>query len=714
MRPFERCNSIKELKMKKSNTQIRKKIRTSILVILAAIATSVIILTFFPDVENVFYDMLFRRFRDFEVDEDPVIVAIDQNTLNEFSHIVWPWPREIYKPIVDYLDHCGAKVISFDILFTTPGVDRVNSGGAIGDSVFASSMTNCGKTTLAMQFEDSSLTKTDKMFDGFLEFDKNIPAEIYHAYDKASIPIEVFQRNTEMLGAVNIPSTSSGIIRKLPLLFQYQGKVIPHLSLSTFMLAHNIRKLEFNSKSNSIVAGSLEIPVDGEGNFHINWYGQGGVNNSFRYYSYANLLKSAIAWETGGKPIIPPEKLRGKSVFIGAIASGLLDMKSTPVSSSEPYPGVEIYTTMFKNFENQDFLHHFPIIIWFVILIAFFVIKSTVWQSEQFIPAILTSMVLIIMPMIFSIYLFKFYSILFPVVAFETGLVLELVLSISIEYFWAGKNNRKLRKNFSRYLEPRLVKLMADSHGTFETEGNEVVATVLFTDIKGFTTISSTLNSKKVVKMLNNYFEEGEKIIFANNGMLDKYTGDGLMALFGVPVPDQHHAASACNTILDFNSQQEIEIDEGRFQQITTRIGVHTGPLVAGNIGSSRRVDFTAIGSTVNIAARLEQVNKPFNTTNVISADTCDLVNKEFVCRDLDYYMVRGISEPLHIFTVLCKRENINSEIEELLEMHEAALVEYRNEDLKKAEESFLNILEKFPNDSISDYFVNKCREKSS
>jgi len=700
--------------MNKPSIQIRKKIRTSIFVTFAAIVTSVIILMLFPDVENVFYDMLFRRFRDFEVDDDPIIVAIDQNTLNEFSHIVWPWPREIYKPIVDYLDFCGAKVISFDILFTTPGVDRINSGGAVGDSVFAASMASCTKTTLAMQFEDSSLAKTDKLIDGFLELNPKVPNQIYHKYDKASLPIEIFQRNTEVLGAVNIPSTSSGIIRKLPLLFEYQGKLVPHLSLSSYMLSHNVKKLEFNPKSNSIVAGNLEIPVDEEGNFHINWYGKGGVNNSFKYYSYANILKSAIAHETGSKPIIPPEKLAGKSVFIGAIASGLLDMKSTPVSSSEPYPGVEIYTTMFKNFANRDFLHHFPIISWFIIMIAFFTIKSSIWQSEKFLLAISVSIVLIIMPMVFSIFLFKYYSILFPVVAFEAGLILELVLSISIEYFWAGQKNRKLRKNFSRYLEPRLVKLVADSQGTFETEGNEVVATVLFTDIKGFTTISSTLNSKKVVRMLNNYFEEGEKIIFANNGMLDKYTGDGLMALFGVPVPDENHAGSACNAILDFNSQQEMEIDDGRFEQITTRIGVHTGPLVAGNIGSSRRVDFTAIGSTVNIAARLEQVNKAFNTNNVISKDTCDLVNNDYVCRDLDYYVVRGISEPLHIFTVLCKKENVTSEIEELLEMHDTALIDYRNEEYRKAENSFKKILERFPNDSISEYFVNKCLEKSS
>ncbi|MBN2281463.1 MAG: adenylate/guanylate cyclase domain-containing protein [Candidatus Marinimicrobia bacterium] len=700
--------------MTKQNKQFLKKIFTSVIVTLVSIITSVIVLLFFSDSENIFYDKLFRNFRHFSFDEDPIIIAIDQNTLNEFSHIVWPWPREIYKPVMDYLGHCGADVVAFDILFTTPGVDRINSGGAMSDSLFAASLANYGRTSLAMQFEDSSLTKTDQLLDGFLEINKNIPREIYHEYRKASLPIEIFQRNTRLLGAVNIPSTSSGIIRKLPLLFQYQGKLIPHLSLSSFMLKHQIDSLKFNIKTNSIIAGNLEIPVDKKGYFHINWYGEGGVNHSFRYYSFANILKSAIAWETGGKPIVPEEVLKGKTVFIGAIASGLLDMKSTPVSSSEPYPGVEIYTTMLKNFEQQDFLKQFPLFFWFLILIAFFAIKSAVWQSEKFLPAILLSVVLLVLPPLFSIILFRSYSILFPVVAFESGLVLDLVLSISIQYLWAGQKNRKLRKNFSRYLEPRLVKLVADSQGTFETEGNEVVATVLFTDIKGFTTISSTLNSKKVVKMLNHYFEEGEKIIFANNGMLDKYTGDGLMALFGVPVPDQQHAVSACKAIMDFNSQQEMEIDDGRFEQITTRIGVHTGPLVAGNIGSSRRVDFTAIGSTVNIAARLEQVNKAFNTTNVISADTCDLVNNKFLCRDLDYYMIRGISEPLHIYTVLCEKEKITPEIEIIMEMHDKALVAYREKAFEKAIILFQNIMEKFSNDSISEYFINKCKEKMS
>ncbi len=691
---------------------IRNNLFSLIFIIIASVLVSILILFCYSDMENIFYDSLFNNFRESKIDDDPIIIAIDQNTLNKFSknqQIIWPWPRDIYKPIVDYLTYCEVSVISFDILFTSPGIDRNNTDGALSDSLFALSMNNSKKSTLAMQFEDSSLAIPDRLRAGFLEKNTKIPDHIYHCYKKASLPIDIFQKSTELLGAVNIPHTSSGIIRKLPLLFVYQGNVIPHLSLSTYMLSKGINTFEFNDKKNSIVVGNLEIPVDKHGNYLINWYGEGGVNNSFQYYSFANILNSFIQWQRGIKPDIPPDKLKGKTIFIGSIAAGLLDMKSTPVSLSDPYPGIEIYTTMFKNFQNRDFLHHFPVAIWFVILVMFFIMNSTVWQNEKFLIAIPTSIILIITPLILSILLFRYYAILFPVVAFESGLVFNLVLSIMIGYFWAGKKNRKLRKHFSRYLEPRLVKMMAESSGFIETAGDEVVATVLFTDIKDFTKISETLNSKKIVYILNKYFEHGEKIIFKNNGMLDKYTGDGLMALFGVPLPNKNHAISACNTIIDFDNLENINLLENSHIKFQTRVGIHTGPLVAGNIGSSRRVDFTAIGSTVNIAARLEQVNKVFNTTNIISSDTCDLVNRHFACRDLDYYSVKGIKEPLHIYTVLCKKEYLTLEIEELLKIHNSGLENFRNKDWNESARLFNYLKEKYPKDKISEYFIKKC-----
>ncbi len=692
--------------------QNRRKLITSFLVIFISLLTSFIIVIRYSNVEYNFYDMLYNNFRENEVEDDPVIVAIDQNTLNYFRnslHIIWPWPRDIYQPIVNYLDACDAKAIAFDILFTSPGIDRMNVDGSLTDSIFARTMNLSGKTTVAMQFEDSTLTLSDELVAGYLEKEEKTPARIYHQYDKASLPIPVIQNNTELLGAVNIPSASSGIIRKLPLLFEYHGKVIPHLSLSTYMLAHDVDKIEFDETNNKIIAGQLQIPVDHNGNYFINWYGEGGVNSSFKYYSFANLLKSAVQYQRGLTPVIPPRVFREKAVFIGAVAAGLLDMKSTPVSASDPYPGIEIYATMYKNFIKKDFIHTFPVFFWFIILFGFLIIKTTVWQSERFVPATIVSSVLILLPLALSIYLFRYHEILFPVIAFEAGLFLNLVLSVTIEYFWAGKTNRKLRKNFSRYLEPRLVKMIADSPDSVETAGNEVIATVLFSDIKDFTNLSETLSSQKVVNLLNQYFEEGERVIFNNKGMLDKYTGDGLMALFGVPVPDKDHAISACNAIMEFNKLKNIEM-AGREFNLVTRIGVHTGPFVAGNIGSSRRVDFTAIGSTVNIAARLEQVNKVFNTNNIISAETCDLVNNYFVCRDLDYYRVKGIEHPLHIYTVLCKKEDINWEIEELMTLHQKGLAHYRAGKLKDAGVVFQKILGEFPNDKVSEYFLKKCQ----
>lgn len=686
-----------------------------VLVSIFTIVVSLIIVFTIDGSENVYYDFLFQKFKKVEITEDPVIVAIDQNTLNYFRNnlqIIWPWPRDIYQPIVDYLSYCGASVISFDILFTSPGIDRMNIGGFYSDSLFAKSMENSQISTLAMQFEDSTLSDSDELHNGYLDKENELPEKIFHKFSKASLPIPMFQKSAKYLGAVNIPSTSSGIIRKLPLLFEYQDKLVPHLALSTYMIANDVSQLTYDDAKNELIAGDLRIPLNKEGDYLINWYGKGGVDNSFKYYSFANLLTSSVQWKRGLKPDIMPDKLTGKTVFIGAVAAGLLDMKSTPVSLGDPYPGIEIYTTMFRNFQNEEFIRHFPVVLWIIILVIIFSTNSGIWRSEKLGVATITSLLLLLVPLVISIILFRHFSLLFPVVAFESGLLLNLVLSILIEYFWAGRRNRKLRKNFSRYLEPRLVKMIADSPDAVVTTGDEVVATVLFSDIKDFTKMSGMLSSKKIVNILNNYFEEGEKIIFKNHGMLDKYTGDGLMALFGIPVPNQDHAISACNAIIDFGQLKNVKLENGGKMRLQTRVGVHTGPLVAGNIGSSRRVDYTAIGSTVNIAARLEQLNKIFNTTNIISAETCDLVNRNFVYRDLDYYKVRGIDKALHIFTVICRKEEINREIKEMLRLHNQGLRKMRSGDTSEAIKMFQRIKREFPEDKVVDYFIKKCHRR--
>ncbi len=694
-------------------TQKRRKILTSLLVILVSLLISHYILAFHQDVENYFYDALYRNIQQREVSDDPIIIAIDQNTLNYFRHslqVIWPWPRDIYKPIVDYLNHCNASVIAFDILFTSPGIDRANVEGSYTDSIFAVAMEQSGKTTLALQFEDSTLAHTALLEAGYLNKPPTMPDLIYHQFQKASLPIPTFQSKTALLGAVNIPQTSSGIVRKLPLLFEYQDKIIPHLSLSAFMIKNHIDSLSYDHETNRLIAGNLEIPLDKRGNYLINWYGKGGVNRSFQYYSFANLLKSAVRWQYGQAPILPEKLFKDKSIFIGSIAAGLLDMKSTPVTATGTYPGIEIYTTMFKNFQNQDFIQTFPLFWWSVVLFFFLVIINSSWESERFIPAALISLLFLIFPILISSFLFIKYEILFPLISFETGLIVTLLLSILIEYFWAGKTNRKLRKNFSRYLEPRLVKMMADSPDAITTTGDEVEATVLFSDIKNFTKLSNSLTSRETVNILNNYFENGERIIFQNNGMLDKYTGDGLMALFGVPVPDKNHAASACQAILDFHKMEMSKASTEKLP-LKTRIGVHTGPLIAGNIGSSRRVDYTAIGSTVNIAARLEQLNKIFGTSNIISSKTCELLNNNYFCRDLHLYSVKGIKDPLHVYTVLCKKSEKNATIETLLMLHNNALDSFKKRKYNEAAERFGQLLKQYPNDSVATYFLKKCQE---
>ena len=668
----------------------------------------------FPNMENINYDLLFKHIKKYEKVTNPIIICIDQNSLDYFQkdlQILWPWPRDIYGIITEYLDYCDVEVTAYDILFTSPDIERLNSDAFYADSAFTSAIDISDNIVLAAQLEDSTLSRMNPLIKSKAYSNITIPDKICANFPKASLPISQFQKSAASLGAVNFSTDEDGIIRKVPLFFKIQDELIPHLGLASYVIGKKIKSVNYDQLKNTLNLDNLSIPLTKSGKYIINWYGKGGVNNSFQYYSFANLFKSAMQWKMKEIPFIKPENLKSKAIFIGATAAGLLDLKPTPVSSIHPYPGVEIYATIYKNLLSQDFITDFSKFSWILIVFIFLFIQSKIWQSDKVVKPLIYSVILFTIPVILSIFLFKYHDKFLPIVSFEISMILTLIGSVASEYFLAGKKSRLIKKTFNRYLDPKLVKKMIDSTEDMNTAGKEINATVLFSDLQGFTSFSEKLSPQKTVEMLNNYFEKGEKIIFKNNGMLDKYTGDGMMALFGITSNNSDHAIEASQAALDFANLTFLTDQNGNDEtkNLETRIGVNTGPLVAGNIGSSRRVDYTAIGNTVNISARLEALNKVFGTTNLISFSTCELANSIFVCRNLDYYNIRGTTEPLQIFTILCKKDKMNKETEKLLKLHNDAIASYHEKNLLDAKEKFNNLLKEFPNDSVAKYFITQC-----
>ena len=308
----------------------------------------------------------------------------------------------------------------------------------------------------------------------------------------------------------------------------------------------------------------------------------------------------------------------------------------------------------------------------------------------------------------------RFYKLALSFTMPMCGLIVSYLTHTSLGYFTEGQAKRKISKAMARYLHPDLVQQIALAPEQVKMGGQEVEATVMFSDIYDFTTISESFTPQELVAHLNRYFSDISDFILDHDGMLDKYTGDGIMAIFGAPIPRKNHALLACRAALahrDFS----IKLGSGNHLSVSdqfhnrTRLGIHSGKIVAGNIGSSRRMDYTAIGDTVNLSARLEGVNKIYKTKIIISDATFRLINNEFICRELDFLKVKGKKTPTRIYELITHREHDTDDQYQWIEKYHEALEIYRRGNWEKAGTLFEALARERLADPASLVMAERC-----
>ena len=669
-------------------------------------------LVLFERWEKQVQDLFFRNLRRGIHPAEVVIVAIDQNSLDYFqsnSQLLWPWPRDIYGLTTDFLTEWGAKLIAFDIIFSSPDIDRLNVSAEYADAFFSDAMRRSGKVILAVQMEDSSHISNELLFSSDLKYVGS--EKLIRSYPNVTLPIAQFQRNMALPGAVNFLTDNDGVCRRIPMLYDYRRNLIPYMALSAAAIYTGAKTIQGDYQNNQLILGERQIPLDTDGSFEIYWYGAGGPGNTFTYVSYAQLIHAYLQLQQGEEPEIAPELFKNKAVFIGATAAGLLDLKTTPLSSLAPYPGVEIYATLFANILRGDFIRHYPNFYWVLSAVVVLILLCICWQYLKIWQAAIISLLVFLIPIAAGIWLFRSHMTFFPVVKSEIALILSVIAILIVNYLAEGREKAQVKKVFIRYLHPTVVENLTQDPSRIEMGGHEIEATVMFTDLQGFTTTSELYAPHEVVQFLNDYFEKIETIIFRHDGMLDKYTGDGVMAIFGAPLEAPDHAIKACRAIIDFRNLLKMAVEKaGKQVQLITRVGVNSGNLIVGNIGSKNRMDYTAIGDTVNLSARLEGVNKIYGSQNLISENTYNLVKDLILCREIDYIRVKGRDAPLKIFTVITEKENADNEVLEFLSIHHEALEMYRQHRLEQAIVNFSKLMQKYPADPVATVFISRCR----
>jgi adenylate cyclase len=413
--------------------------------------------------------------------------------------------------------------------------------------------------------------------------------------------------------------------------------------------------------------GGKEIPLDVSGGFLVYWYGhQPGTGYAFRHYPVHLITDSAKALGEGRPPDVPLAEFKDKMVVIGPSAIGIGDFHASPMAST--VPGVEYQATLVSNLLQGDFVRPAPAI-WnaLAILVLSLGTSLAVWRFADWRAYSGAALALAAVFTGGNLLLFQSERTALVLAAPLGALATAFAAGNLTRYITEGREKRRYRATLMKYVSPPLVEAMMKDPGLGELHNEKRELTVLFSDVRGFTTISEKIPVDELVRTLNEFLSAMVEVIFKNGGTLDKFVGDCVMAFWGAPVRQDDHAARAARTALEMIATLEALNEgwrkEGR-QELHIGVGINTGEMILGNIGSERRMDFTVIGDNVNLAARLESSTKELKASIVISEATYRQIEHLVQVRDLGTIHVKGKDVPIKVYELLgtAGKENVKYE----------------------------------------------------
>lgn len=574
--------------------------------------------------------------------QDVVMFYVDEASLRAMDErgVGWPWPRELYASAMEFCRKGGAKAVLFDLFYSEDSVYGVDD-----DLSFATGVAK-GPPSYFVLFLSKADPKPEPRASQILK-----KSEVTFAGPKpqwmpierslASLPIDVLIGAATGFGNAKADPDADGVYRRINLVEALGEDIIPSFALKATSDIKGKPALSWGKRS-EFKFGSETIPLDDDGRMMINYYGGA---DTFINYSLSDVLASAAALNSNQKPAIDPSVVKDKVVIIGLAAPGLYDLKSTPIS--RVYPGTEIHATVIQNILNSDFIRvvHGPWVFAITLICGIVVSLGLSWISSS---------------MGMGVWLASFFSVLFsasfimfwrgiwmPIIPPVAALALSSFSMVFRNYMTEGRKKREIRRAFGQYLSPHVVGQIAKDPESLVLGGKEQEITLFFSDIADFTSISEKVSPEDLVGRLNRYFSDTTRIIQESGGTLDKYIGDAIMAFWGAPLSVADHAERAARTALEI---QKVLSGGSEFK---TRIGIHTGPAVVGNIGSNIRFNYTAIGDTVNLASRLEGLNKQFGTRIILSEATFMQCNGAIEARRIGRVRVKGRDEPIGIYEPL-------------------------------------------------------------
>ncbi len=570
-----------------------------------------------------------------------VFVDIDPASLQAYRESLgrWPWPRDAHAAIVQYLSAAGARLIVFDVMFPEADV-----GDPEADTIFAEALSASGRVILPLLFGRAQTAERGAGDTGV------------GAFQSMEAPHPLFRSEALDLGSVNLNADPDGVVRSDRLVYAYDGRLYPSLALAA---ARQLAPERFggtpNVQSGEVRLAGERVPVT-EGRMVLRWRGpylEGGTS-TYPIYPAFRILNSAAQVRVGAPPDVPMAALRGKVVFVGVTAAGTEEFDARPNPMRAFDPGVLVHATALDDLLQGDWIERAP---WWAdgvtvaaaaLGVGGLTALGTPWLAAAASVVVLT----LVAAGAFVAFAGGWWvGLAAPLVA--GGLTLLAGLTVS----WAteGREKRRVRDLFSRYVSPEYVRRLTDDVENLRLGGQRRELTLLFSDIRGFTSLSERLPAEEVIGVLNEYLDRMTAVVFEHGGTLDKFIGDAVMAFWGAPVPEPRQATRAVEAALHMLEETATLNRQWRERGVPVEleigIGVHTGEAVVGNVGSlARKLDYTAIGDAVNLASRLESLNKELGTHVIVSESTRIAVEGDYDFRALDEVRVRGKEKPVKIY----------------------------------------------------------------
>ncbi|MDH5518595.1 MAG: adenylate/guanylate cyclase domain-containing protein [Gammaproteobacteria bacterium] len=712
---------------------IRSVISTCIILLFIAQPIGQFNLPLFDRIENFTYDTRLKYTAPYTVDTNIVILDIDEKSLAKLGQ--WPWDRNVIAAMVDNLfDHYKINALGFDIIFAEPDADKSLqvfkqlASGPLKQNQQFQQQYNKILPTLNHDKTFSDSLKNRKTILGFAFIDENnssstilpapaldVPALLQNKLSLieqeayvANLPI--LQNSAYSGGFIDNPSIAydnDGVFRRVPLLQQHQGEIYQSLAFGLFRAAIGSPAIELQVEASdheevfisAVKVGDYEIPVDQETNILVPYR---GYWQSFPYISALDVLQKTA----------PVTSLKDAIVIIGTSAAGLKDLRTTPLETG--YPGVEVHANiisgMIENRIKKQASYTFALE--FLLLLAIGIVLSLIFPRLSPLYTSLTAFSAIMLLILGNLYAWESLNLVLPL---TNSLLLVIALfgfHMSYGFFAESHNKRQITRLFGQYVPPELVDELSHYPEELSLDGETREMSVLFSDVRSFTTISENLNPKELTRFINGFLTPMTQIIHHNRGTIDKYMGDAIMAFWGAPLTDEEHARHTLIAGMEMIEEMKTlsaAFREKNWPEIKIGVGINSGPMNVGNMGSEFRMAYTVLGDTVNLGSRLEGLTKTYGVDIIVSEYTKELV-PEFEYRFLDKVRVKGKDQPVTIYEPLGLKTDISASTYSELEQHQQAISHFLSQQWQQASELFTALSEQHPKRKIYTIYLKRIQ----